>query len=36
MKADARTIVEREHWWMQTLSSVRHLDDPYPHGYNTL
>lgn len=36
MKADARTIVEREHWWMQTLGSVRHLDDPYPHGYNTL
>lgn len=35
MKADARTIIEREHWWMQTLGSVRHLNDPSPHGYNT-
>lgn len=30
-----RTVIEREHWWMDTLSSVRNDDASVPHGYNS-
>lgn len=35
MKADKDDIINREHWWMHTLSSIRSQDDLVPHGYNT-
>lgn len=30
-----RTIIEREHWWMDTLGSVRNEKADHPHGYNS-
>ncbi|RYQ00857.1 GIY-YIG nuclease family protein [Bifidobacterium pseudolongum] len=30
-----RVVIEREHWWMDTLSSVRHAGTDDPHGYNS-
>ena len=30
-----RTVIEREHWWMDTLSSVCDGDAAVPHGYNS-
>ncbi|PAU67480.1 GIY-YIG nuclease family protein [Bifidobacterium criceti] len=30
-----RAVIEREHWWMDTLSSVRHAGVDDPHGYNS-
>ncbi|NEG69169.1 GIY-YIG nuclease family protein [Bifidobacterium choloepi] len=32
---DASTIIRREHWWMETLGSVRDEKSTNPHGYNT-
>lgn len=36
MKTDAGTIIQREHWWMEALDSVRKDDAASPHGYNSL
>lgn len=36
MKTDADTIIQREHWWMKTLDSVRDDKKPHPHGYNSI
>ena len=30
-----RTVIEREHWWMDALSSVRDDRASSPHGYNS-
>lgn len=30
-----RTVIEREHWWMDTLGSVRNEKADHPHGYNS-
>lgn len=36
MNKNKNEIINREHWWMETLSSVRKIDDHLPHGYNSL
>jgi hypothetical protein len=36
MHKTATDIISREHWWMDTLSSVRRKEDFSPHGYNTV
>lgn len=37
MRVKASEIIRREHWWMDTLDSVRyHRDGAIPHGYNTV
>ena len=30
-----RAVIEREHWWMDTLSSVRKDHSSDSHGYNS-
>ena len=36
MNASPKSIIDREHWWMDTLGSVYHSDDEQPHGYNSV
>ena len=36
MHKPAKEIIDREHWWMDTLGSVRRDDDVVPHGYNSV
>ena len=36
MRALPKDIINREHWWMDTLSSVYHSEDEHPHGYNSV
>lgn len=35
MKEKNSVIINREHWWMETLSSVYDPESPDPHGYNS-
>ncbi|MFT8592029.1 MAG: GIY-YIG nuclease family protein [Bifidobacterium sp.] len=34
MHAKSQDIINREHWWMKTLSSLHRETDLHPHGYN--
>ena len=36
MNKSPEEIIHREHWWMDTLESVRRDDDEVPHGYNSI
>lgn len=36
MHASPRDIIHREHWWMDTLSSVYRTSTSHPHGYNSV
>lgn len=36
MRALPKDIINREHWWMDTLGSVYHSEDEHPHGYNSV
>ncbi|WEV59641.1 GIY-YIG nuclease family protein [Bifidobacterium sp. ESL0728] len=34
-KTSDQQVIDREHWWMETLSSIYNENDECPHGYNT-
>ena len=36
MNKSPKEIIDREHWWMDTLGSVRRNNDEVPHGYNSV
>ena len=36
MHKSPKEIIDREHWWMDTLGSVRRNNDEVPHGYNSV
>lgn len=36
MNKSPKEIIDRKHWWMDTLGSVRRNNDEVPHGYNSV
>lgn len=36
MNKSPKEIIDREHWWMDILGSVRRNNDEVPHGYNSV
>lgn len=36
MNKSPKEVIDREHWWMDTLGSVRRNNDEVPHGYNSV